>query len=258
MRRKLVAALACRNQGARLYGKPLQNIDIRAGTRIIDNIIACLQSMTFIDDIVLGIAEGEENSIYKSIAEQYGIKYIFGDEIDVLSRLIQCGEAASATDIFRVTTESPFLYFESVEQGWKTHLRENSEATFMWDTIDGTGFEILSLDALRRSHRDGDKRHRSELCSLYIRENLEMFKFLRLSPPRELVRHDLRLTVDYPEDLIVCRAVFEALKEQAPRICVLDIVKFLDQNPNLIALIAKFTQDRSAMLHTGKSSRQGV
>ena len=26
--RKLVAALACRNKGSRLYGKPLQNLDI--------------------------------------------------------------------------------------------------------------------------------------------------------------------------------------------------------------------------------------
>ena len=252
MRRKLVAALACRNQGSRLYGKPLQNIDIKAGTRIIDNIIACLQSITCIDDIVLGIAEGNENFVFKSIAEQYGIKYIFGDEIDVLSRLIQCGEAANATDIFRITTESPFLYFESVEQGWATHIRENSEATFMWDVIDGTGFEILSLAALRLSHRDGEKRHRSELCSLYIRENLDKFRFLRLDPPTELVRHDLRLTVDYPEDLIVCRAVFEVLKEQAPCICVPDIVKLLDQNPYLISLTSKFSQHRPSMFDASK------
>ena len=39
MKRKLVAALACRNQGSRLYGKPLQNLDIEKGIRIIDNIV---------------------------------------------------------------------------------------------------------------------------------------------------------------------------------------------------------------------------
>jgi len=258
MRPKLVAALACRNQGSRLYGKPLQNIDIKTGTRIIDNIITCLQSIACIDDIVLGIAEGNENYVYKSIAEKYGIKYIFGDEIDVLSRLIQCGEAANATDIFRITTESPFLYFESVEQGWANHIRENSEATFMWDIIDGTGFEILSLAALRRSHRDGQKRHRSELCSLYIRENLDKFRFLKLDAPIDLVRNDLRLTVDYPEDLIVCRAVFDALKEQAPRICISDIVKFLDQNPYLISITSKFSQYRPSMFDASKIDNQGV
>ena len=43
MNRKLVAALACRNQGSRLYGKPLQNLDVENGIRIIDNIIQVLK-----------------------------------------------------------------------------------------------------------------------------------------------------------------------------------------------------------------------
>ena len=30
MKKKLVAALACRNQGTRLYGKPVQNLDIES------------------------------------------------------------------------------------------------------------------------------------------------------------------------------------------------------------------------------------
>jgi spore coat polysaccharide biosynthesis protein SpsF len=255
MRRKLVASLACRNQGARLYGKPLQNLDIKTGTRIIDNIIACLQTIASVEDIVLGIAEGEENFVFQSIAEQYGVKCIFGDEIDVLSRLIKCCEVENGTDVFRVTTESPFLFFESVEEAWAAHLRENSEATFMWDIIDGTGFEIISLDALRRSHRDGDKRHRSELCSLYIRENLDDFRFLKLGPPQELIRNDLRLTVDYPEDLIICRFAFEALKEHAPRIKVSDIVKLLDCNPQLINLTSKFCQNRPSLLDARNRSK---
>ena len=40
MKSKLVAAIACRNQGTRLYGKPIQNLDVENGIRIIDNIIA--------------------------------------------------------------------------------------------------------------------------------------------------------------------------------------------------------------------------
>ena len=63
--RKLVATLACRNQGSRLYGKPVQNLDIVSGTRIIDNIIRCLQSIEIIDEVVLAISLGTENEIFK-------------------------------------------------------------------------------------------------------------------------------------------------------------------------------------------------
>ena len=82
MRRKLVAALACRNQGSRLFGKPIQNLDIEKGIRVIDNIIDCLKTIKSINSIVLAISEGQENNIFQQIAKQKRIEYIIGDEID--------------------------------------------------------------------------------------------------------------------------------------------------------------------------------
>lgn len=242
MKRRLVAAIACRNQGSRLYGKPIQNLDVENSIRIIDNIIDCLRTLHCIDEIVLGISEGVENEVFKSIAEEKGLRYVVGDQVDVLSRLVECGKLANATDIFRVTSESPFLYFEPVEDLWKQHQSEQADATFLDDVIDGCGFEIISLKALKESHDKGDKKHRSELCTLYIREHYKEFNIIKAEPPMELVRKDLRLTVDNPEDLAVCRIVFGAFKNQAPRIPVPEIVKFLDANPNLIELIAPFTE----------------
>ena len=240
--KKLVAALACRNQGTRLYGKPIQNLDVENGVTIIDNIISCLNSISCIDEIVLGISEGSENQIFKKIADKYNIKYIIGDQEDVLSRLIKCGEVSSATDIFRVTSESPFLFFEPVLDLWENHKKNKIDATLYDKIIDGCGFEILSLKALIYSFNNGEDRHRSELCSLYIRENLRLFKTFKPEVEKNLVRRDLRLTVDNPEDLVVCRAIFEKFKEDAPRIPVKEIIKFLDKNKNLKALIYPFTE----------------
>ena len=242
MSRRLVAALACRNQGSRLYAKPLQNLDVERGVRILDNIVGCLRTLRCIDDIVLGISEGQENEVFRGVAEQAGLKWIVGDQRDVLARLIHCGEHASATDIFRVTTESPFPYFEAVDDLWRRHQQDDADATFLWDAIDGTGFEIYTLDALKTSHARGDARHRSELCSLYVREHPDEFTVLRVDAPEALRRKDIRLTVDYPEDLVVCRRVYEALRGQAPRISVPDIVAYLDRHPALLSLIAPYTE----------------
>ncbi len=183
MNRRLVAALACRNQGARLYGKPVQNLDVAGGICVLDNIIQSLQATTLIDEIVLGISEGVENGIFERYAIKYGIKYIVGNEVDVLSRLIQCGKAGNATDIFRVTTESPFRYSEMDESLWANHLASDNDATFLEDIIDGCGAEIIKLGALEKSHRLGEKKHRSELCTLYMREHASDFKIQRLQPP---------------------------------------------------------------------------
>lgn len=233
MSRKLVAALACRNQGSRLYGKPLQNLDIEKGVRIIDNIIDGLNSLACIDSIVLGISEGEENEVFKTVAKEKGIEYIVGDQIDVLHRLIMCAEKVNGTDVFRVTSESPFLYYNPVDRIWNQHCSQNNDATFYDDIIDGCGFEFIRLSALQKSHLKGDDKHRSELCTLYIREHLKDFKVEKIKAPDHLNRKDLRLTVDNPEDLVICRKIYSEFKRQAPQISLEDIIDYLDEHPDL-------------------------
>lgn len=249
MKRRLVAAIACRNQGARLYGKPLQNLDVEHSVRILDNIIDCLRTLACIDEIVLGISEGVENEVFKRVAEEKGFRYVVGDQIDVLARLVACGQLAGATDIFRVTSESPFLYFEPIEALWQRHQETNADATFMDEIIDGCGFEIISLSALEVSHAQGERKHRSELCTLYIREHPQDFRINKAAPPVELVRKDLRLTVDNPEDLAVCRIVYGVFQNSAPLISVPEIVKYLDANPRLIELIAPYTEAGYATMY---------
>lgn len=240
--RKLVAALAVRNQGSRLYGKPLQNLDIDTGYTILDNIIGCLQSIEAIDEIVLGISEGTDNLVFQDYARRKGLRHIVGDQKDVLGRLVQCADLTDATDVFRVTSESPFLCFEYVARAWEQFLQQKRDAYFFDRVVDGTGFEIISADALRKSHAEGDDRHRSELCTLYIRENRDKFSILIGEPDERLQRKDLRLTVDYPEDLIVCRFAYQKLKARAPRISVHDIIALLDENPFYRELIGPYTE----------------
>jgi len=241
MNRRLVAALACRNQGTRLYGKPVQNLDVETGVRIIDHLIACLQHLGVIDEIVLGIAEGHENEIFREIAVEKGIKFVIGDQDDVLGRLIACADLVGATDVFRVTPESPYLYFEPVKDAWERYKTADADALFYDELIDGCGFEIISRSALDEAHQQGGKAH-LEHCTLYLRENNSKFKIIRLSGPQELQRRDLRLTVDNPEDLALCRTVYGMFKDQAPTIRVHDIVAFLDANPSLIQLTAPFAE----------------
>lgn len=249
MERRLVAAIACRNQGSRLYGKPIQNLDVEQGIRILDNVIGCLKNLGCIDEIVLGISEGIENEVFKAVAEEKGLRYVVGDQKDVLSRLVHCGRLAGASDIFRITSESPFLYFEAVEELWRRHRQEQVDATFLDDIIDGCGFEIISLRALEESHAKGTEKHRSELCTLYIREHPEAFRIVKAQPPADLIRRDLRLTVDNPEDLVVCRAVYRSFRDLAPQIPVVEIVKFLDSNPRLKELVAPFTEAGYATMY---------
>ena len=242
--RKLVAALACRVQGTRLYGKPLQNLDIEKGVTILDHMVSLIQTIPSIQSIVLGIAEGEVNSPFIKLAQKRGIDYIIGDEKDVLFRLIKCGRKAQATDVFRVTTESPFFHYEMIDIVYRQHLAEGNDLTTIQGVPAGSAFEIYTLDALEKSHELGEDRHRSEFCGSYIIEHRSDFKVGVLSVPSKLERYDLRLTVDYPEDLVLCRKIYAHLKHKAPQLPLSDIIQFIDANPMLQSLVAPFVNGK--------------
>jgi len=249
MKRRLVAALACRNQGTRLYAKPLQNLDIEKPLSILQYMIDWIRTIPVIDGIVLGISEGTENLAYVDIAKRNDIQYIIGDEEDVLGRLIQCGDRCLATDIFRLTTESPFTYFEAIEDAWVEHVKDGCDITCLDNLPDGSGFEMTKLATLKLAHSNGENRHRSEFCSLYIRENKEQFKFKYVEVPKSVRRTDIRLTVDYPEDLVLCRAVYEHFKNLAPRIPLPLIIEYLDDNQELKSLVDPFVEEGLKMMY---------
>ena len=238
--RTLVAALACRINGSRLFGKPVQALDIGRQVSVLEHMIAMLRTEPVISSIVLGVAEGRDNAIFHDIAARHGVAAIRGSERDVLQRLIQCADAVQATDVFRVTTESPFTYLDPIATAWRRHVEHGHDATVIDGVPEGTAFEIFTLEALRRSHAAGSDRHRSELCSLYIREHRDRFRVEVVPVPAEVARMDLRLTIDYPEDLVLCRRVYAALAEHAPRLPLERIIAFLDGEPALTALVAPY------------------
>lgn len=241
--RKLGAVLLCRCGSSRLYGKPLQNLDIEKGITILDYMIGWMRRHPSYESVVLAISEGVENQVFVEVANRLDVPYFVGDEEDQLGRVIESGERVGATDITRYTTESPFTCFELIEEAWAKHLDADIDASFLDHVPNGASFEILSLKALKKSHARGDTRHRRLGVSLYIREHRNEFRIREIPTPDNLRRPEIRLTVDYPEDLVLCREIYNALHDQAPEIRVAEIIRYLDENPNLKKMVGRYVDE---------------
>lgn len=237
-KRRLIAALACRNTGSRLYGKPLQRIN--ETDTILDQIIKSIKNQPEIAGIVLGISEGLANLPFIEVAHTHETAYILGDPEDVLFRLIQCGRAGRATDVFRVTTECPWSAYELLAPMWRHHLRSGNDITVCDGLPEGLHFEIYKLDALELAHARGSRGDRSEFCSNYPRTHPEEFKTTVFLPQAGHRRLDLRVTVDNPEDLVIVREIARACADAMPCVPVDRIIRFLDSRPDLKALVQPF------------------
>ena len=249
--RTLAAILAVRNEGSRLFGKPLQNIDVGNKLTILELQISLLRTISAIDKIVLAISADRASSVFCDFARRFHLDFVVGDPEDVKGRVLLGASKSGCTDIFRVTTECPFLCFEKVSEAWESHVLQGSDATFLDEVVDGCGFEIISYGALERSYSLCADNFKTEMVSLFIRENPQTFRVERISFPEELRRPDCRLTVDYPEDLVLVREVYREFKDLAPAIPVVDILRFLDSRPDLKSLVAPFTEQGYRTMYLG-------
>ena len=242
MKRRLVAALACRNNGSRLYGKPMQILT--GHTTVLDQIITAIKTFDVIDEVVLGISEGSANAPFVEVAEAHGVPWLYGDPHDVLHRLVLCGRRGEATDVFRVTTECPWFAYDMLEPLWKKHVDEGNDITVCDRLPEGLHFEIYTQESLERSHARGNAVDRSEFCSNYARTHRDEFRVCVVHPPAAQQRLDLRVTIDYPEDLVLARAIAAGCADAMPLVPVERIVGFLDSRPDLKALVQPYVDPR--------------
>ncbi len=233
--KRLVAVLLCRATSTRLHAKPLQMVGDRT---ILEHLIDQIGRVPRINQVVLAISEGPDNSGFVALAHRLGVDYVIGDELDGLGRLIQAAAFAGADTVFRVTTENPFLELEHLPALIETHLRAGADLTVCERLPEGTYAEVIELAALQRSHADGGAPYRTAWASRYIFEHPERFTIIKQLPPEALQRPDIRLTVDYPEDLVVVRKIYEAFEGKMP-IPIASIIRFLDEHPEIKAINGK-------------------
>lgn len=231
---RVVATLACRVQSKRLYAKPLQFIDIERELTILEYLVGFLKSCAGIDAIVLAISEGQENVPFHHLAEKMKIPFIVGSQEDVQKRLILAAQKEKGDIVFRITTECPFVYMGDFKEILDQHIQKKASLTVTEGLPEGTYYELITLKDLMRAHDEGETRHRSELCTLYMSEHPEKFFIQKLQVRDPLLkRPDIRLSVDYPEDLIVVREIYKALKKDGQYILIPDIIRFMDGHPEL-------------------------
>lgn len=228
--KKIVAILACRVDSSRLFAKPLQLV---GKYRILELLINQINKSKMIDEIVLAISEKPGNEIFVDFAQKNNLKYVQGNDEDVLERLIIAAKYTNSEIIFRVTPENPFIFWEGIDDLIKKHISGKYDLSVIDGLPLGSNFEIINRKALEISHEKGRNEHRSELCTLYINQNQKKFRILRFKPAKNITRPDIRLTVDTPEDLIISRLIHRKLGKGRNPISLMKIIRFLDKNPKI-------------------------
>lgn len=143
---------------------------------------------------------------------EHNIKIFRGNLDNVLSRYIEAADNFKIDTIVRVCGDSPFVDVEKIDEMLEIYQNKNldyvnfDKTTVLW----GLDSEVISTNLLKKISTlnllDEDKEH----VTLYIKKTIEQYKSaqIKLHHPQDQVEK-LKLTVDYREDLELCKKLLK-------------------------------------------------
>lgn len=248
-------AVSARMRSARCPGKAMAAL---AGKPLLVHLLERLSSIRGPSAVVLATSVAPENDILVETAEGLGVRAFRGDEDDVLGRYLALAEAFDAEHLVRVTGDNPLTDLPLIEELTARHLEADADYTYVPGDalLMGILSEVISRRALETSHRDGDDRHRSELVTLYIKENSDRFGIVRAELPPELYRPEYRLTVDEPDDLVLMERIFDKLYRPGAVLQTIEAIRLLDEEPALAEINAHIRASAANVRSVSLDGRQ--
>ena len=232
---KVFCVVSARMRSRRCPGKVIAPL---AGRPLLEHLLERLLSVKELDGVVLATSDAPENGVLVELADWLGVGVFAGDEEDVLGRYVEVARRWQADNVVRVTADNPLTDLSLVRSLVALHQREGADYTYVPGDALLMGIlpEVIARKALEESHRDGEDRHRSELVTLYIKENPERFCIAKGELPRALYRPAYRLTVDEPPDLELMEAIFDRLYRSGEVLDTAAAIRLLDDEPGLVRI----------------------
>ena len=192
--------IQARMSSSRLPGKVVMNI---GNLPVLALIIKRCQKAEMINMIIVVTSIHEEDDKIEELAKEHKAQCFRGSLHDVLRRFIDAAEQYSLRQIVRVCGDSPFILPEIIDESFRQHTWEGNDYTNAIDQdiiTNGTGVELVTLEALNTCYKKGDLKGDREHVTKYIRQNPGEFKYGRYKPKKNKVIKGINLLLDTRKD----------------------------------------------------------
>lgn len=244
MKNKIILIAQARTGSTRLPGKILLKV---TGKELLLHFIERLLPSRLVDHIIIATTKKEKDNIIKNlINKNYSkdrVSVFRGSEEDVLDRYYQAALPFDTPEtnliIVRVTSDCPLIDPDMIDAHVQAFLEKNVD--YLSSRIKhrtwphGMEAEIFSFRALEIAWRQAKEKMEREHVTPYIyKTHAKEFKLSELSYKEDL--SFLRFTVDYEEDYLFVKKIYEILEPEKKFFNLEDILSLLKKTPSLLEI----------------------
>ena len=227
----------------RLQGKVLMNID--ENLSVLELLIRRVKLSKFSDCIIIATTPDDRNLEIIEIAKKFNLFYFIGSEENVLERYYNAALKFSVDIIIRITSDCPFvdptiidemiLFFQENAYDYIMNLDIATNFPAGFDT------EIFSFKALETIYRLSKTKKEKEHVTIFVQNRPELFSIFYFDDINLKVPENLRLTIDYKEDIFMIREVYKKLKENGKNydFNLQDVLDIVEKNPKIMNINKK-------------------
>jgi spore coat polysaccharide biosynthesis protein SpsF len=213
------------------------------GKPLIQHLIERVKTAKQPNLVVLCTTINPEDLIFIDVAKKCGVECFRGSEKDILLRYLDAAEEYRVDFIINVDGDDVFCDPGLIDETAQSYLDTRADFIKWRDLPLGSSPIGIDVNALKKVCRMKAESDTETGWGKYFTET-GLFDVRNLEPDDEELRHpEIRMTLDYPEDLEFVKQIFDRLYRPGKVFTLKNILKVIKQEPAL-AEINKSVQDK--------------
>ncbi|MEI7605793.1 MAG: NTP transferase domain-containing protein [Rhodospirillaceae bacterium] len=235
MTARIIGTIEARMGSSRLPGKTM--MPVHDDVSLLGCVVRRFRACRRLDDVVVATTAEAGDDVIAAWCRQHGVPVFRGSEEDVLERVAGAARAHDAAAIVQMGADSAYLDYQLIDR--LVELYQSGDFDYVcndlrltWPLgIYGHVVRVSALGALV-ARTDLSAKDRSDVVR-YIWEHPERYRIHCIEAPPDLRRPELRLTIDYPEDIEQARMVYARLGD--PLFTTPQVLALHEREPALFA-----------------------
>jgi len=238
---KIATLVQARMGSTRLPGKVLKEI---LGESLLFRQLERMRQAKLAGTIQVIMSDQAYDDVLAEYCNNKKINYFRGSEQDLLDRHYQAAKLLEADAVVKIPSDCPLIDPVIIDEVISFFLENSFDYVSnlhpaSWP--DGNDVEIMRMATLEQAWKEAVRPLEREHTTPFIWEHPEKFNIgnVRWNTGQDFSQSH-RFTIDYEEDFLFIKAVFENLYPKNSAFTLEDILQLLNEKPELMALNAKY------------------